>query len=127
MNTGDMALDATDLAILAKRFDAREQIDGPRIGDYVRFPTGELERFSRDCGDGLQTSPSGAFYLLSHGQGSLSCGGLNGITPLAALELTRTTLPGPFWFFHHGSAGPGRGVSFKIPCRVYSTRANHGG
>ncbi len=66
-----VSFDAIDQAILDKRLGARELIDRPRTGDFVRFPTGEIERFSHDWGDALQTSPirAGSFYLHDHGQG----------------------------------------------------------
>lgn len=127
MNTNNIYLDEIDQEILAKRVACREQINAPRIGDFVLFPTGELERFSHNWGDALQTSPSGSFYLQGDGEGSLSCGGLNPSTPRNELKLTNASLPGSFWFFHHNSAGAGRGVYFKILCRVYSTSAKYDG
>ena len=122
----NLNLDPVDRGILAVREAAREKIAGPRIGDYVLFQTGQLERFSHDLGHGLQTSPGGSIYLCSSGQGSFS-GGLNPITPLDALELTQASLPGTFWFFHHGITGAGRGVNFEIVCRVYKTSARYDG
>lgn len=119
-------LDETDNAILAEKIVARENIAGPRVGDYVSFPTGELERISHDWGEALQTSPGGSFFLYRNGQGSFS-GGLNPATPLDKLELTHVQLPGSFWFFHHDRAGAGRGVHFEIPCRVYRTSAAYEG
>lgn len=123
MNT----LDRRDQEILAECMKAREAIAGPRMGDYVLFPTGELERFSHNWGDELQTSPSGSFFLHASGEGGFS-GGLNPSTPANKLSLMISkTLPGTFWFFHHGFAGAGRGVYFEIPCRVYTTTAEYGG
>lgn len=119
-------LDAIDQEIIRKCIIARDQIGEPRIGDYVRFPTGELERFSHDWGDGLQTSPSGSFFMCNNGGASFS-GGLNPCTPADKLEQTDANLPGTFWIFHHNVAGAGRGVYFKIPCRVYLTTASYGG
>jgi hypothetical protein len=121
-------LDAKDQEILNNRIEAREQISGPRIGDYVRFPSGELERFSHDWRDSLQTSPpySGEVYLLASGNGSFS-GGLNPSIPVESLTLTEEFLPGKFWFFHHNTPGAGRGVYFSIPCRVYSTTTIYNG
>lgn len=118
--------DAIDEAIKTERFAEHEQIEQPRLGDYVLFPTGELERFSCNLGDGIQTSPDGAFYL--SGNGGVSFGGsLNPPTPRDKLDLTDQSLPGSFWFFHHGSVGAGRRVNFQIPCRVYSTTAQYQG
>lgn len=119
-------LDATDKAILRTLMGAREQISRPRMGDYVLFATGELERFSHNWADSLQTSPSGSFFLCSTGEGSFS-GGLNPCTPRDRLTLTDKMLPGTFWFFHHNVVGAGRGVYFDIPCRVYTTTAEYEG
>ena len=120
-------LDSRDQEILAVAFSSREKIEGPRIGDFVHFPSGELERFSHDWDDGMQTSPGGSFVLGSSGRASLSCGGLNPVTPLNELIPTLALLPGSFWFFHHGVAGAGRGVNFIVPCRVFSTTAAYSG
>lgn len=120
--------DATDQALLDKLIVAREQIARPRIGDYVRFPTGEVERFSHDWGDGLQTSPewAGSYYLCSHGNASFS-GGLNPSIQFESLTLPGKSASGDFWFFHHNMAGAGRGVMFSIPCRVYATTSEYRG
>lgn len=119
-------LDEIDKAILQDRITARARINGPAVGDYILFPTGELERFSHDWVDGLQTSPGGSFYLFNTGSASFS-GGLNPSTPRDAMQLTDTKLPGEFWFFHHDRAGAGRGVYFTIECRLFKTTANYDG
>lgn len=123
-----VSFDARDQEILEKRMVARELIAGPRNGDYVRFPSGEIERFSHNWGDALQTSPvrAGSFYLHDHGEGSFS-GSLNPAIPASSLSLSDEKMEGGFWFFHHGQAGAGRGVRFKVPCRVYDTKATYGG
>ncbi|WP_341744710.1 hypothetical protein [Azonexus hydrophilus] len=120
-------LDAIDTEILARRTKARSLITTPCIGDFVRFPTGEVERFSHDWGDDIQTSPGGSFYLLEDGDASLTCGGLNPATPTDQLEVTDEMLPGAFWFFSHDIPGAGRGVYFDIPCRVFKTTAKYDG
>lgn len=119
-------LDEIDEQIKLARSVARNRNKRPRIGDYVRFPTGQLERLSHDWGDGFQTSPSGSIFLHANGQGEFS-GGLNPSTPLDKMKLTNVHLPGSFWFFHHDSAGAGRGVYFNISCRVYLTTAEYTG
>lgn len=120
--TANPSLDEQDRQILAQTRAAREAIAGPRIGDYVRFPTGELERFSKNLVAGVQTSPSGAFFICGNGEASLSCGGLNPPISREALELyEEQVLYGSFWFFHHGRAGAGRRVDVKLPCRIFTT------
>lgn len=120
MSLSNDHLDARDHEIVAAAQAGRDQYQGPRIGDFVLFPTGELERFCQSLHDSLQTAPGGSFYLHSGGSSSFS-GGLNPPTKKKALELTTASLPGRFWFFHHGVSGAGRGVDCDIPCRVYKT------
>jgi hypothetical protein len=121
-----MGLDLTDIAILFRRVAAREATDGPRLGDYVLFPGGQLERFSHDWGDSIQTAPGGSFFIYRSGEAEFS-GGLNPSIPVDKLELTEATLPGSFWFFHHDEPGAGRGVNCTIDCRVYKTSAPYQG
>ena len=45
--------DQADQDHLDKCVSAREQIARPRIGDFVHFPTGEVERFSHDWDEDL--------------------------------------------------------------------------
>ena len=98
-------LDARDYELAQAAFTNRESIDKPRIGDYVSFATGELERLSHDWDDGFQTSPTGAFFLSASGRGSLSCGGLN--------PLVLACIPPP----KHGASFPGRCAICAIPAR----------
>jgi len=120
-------LDAMDQEIVARCYVARQKFSEPCMGDYLLFPSGELERFSSDWGDRIQTSPSGGFYLTDSGFGDLSCGALNPSTPKESLKPTEIFLPGRFWIFHHSIAGAGRGVWFNIPCRVFTTSAKYEG
>jgi hypothetical protein len=84
------------------------------------MPGGELERFSHDWGDGLQTSPGGSWYM---GEGYVSfSGGLNPTIPIERIERTEETRDGCFWLFHHNFWGTGRGVDFRAPCRVYRVK-----
>ncbi|MQA40631.1 hypothetical protein [Rugamonas aquatica] len=118
--------DEVDERLRLARMAARDLIETPLCGDYVLFPTGEMERLGRDWGGALQTTPSGSFYLWKGGGADFS-GGLN--PPIARETLTRTvkTLAGRFWFFHHDWVGPGRSVHFRIPCRLYLTTAKYEG
>lgn len=125
-STMEMQFDSKDQEILDQRMSARQLISRPRIGDYVRFSTGQVERFSDDGGDAFQTSPGGSFYLCGSGNASFS-GGLNPSIPMDSLSLTDEENEGRFWFFHHGSAGAHRGVYFSVPCRVYDTSAPYNG
>ena len=56
MQDSTHALDAIDQALLDECVAARDQIARPRLGHYVRFPTGDIERFSHDWDDGYELS-----------------------------------------------------------------------
>lgn len=120
--------DSIDEAILGNRMYARDNIQRPRMGDFVRFPNGEIERLSHDWDADFQTSPiwAGSFFLHSHGNGGFS-GGLNPAIPADSLSLLEEVMEGKFWFFHHNMAGAGRGVYFTAACRVYATSAEYKG
>jgi hypothetical protein len=122
-----MNFDHIDQQILDAAMDLRKEISGPRIGDFVYFASGQLERLSHDWGEGIQTSPGGSFFLSKSGHASLSCGGLNPCVPRTSLECTSAVLPGEFWFFKHGVPGAGRAVYFEVPCRVFKTSAPYEG
>ena len=120
--------DAKDQTIADIRRAHRDRIEGPRLGDYVRFKTGQVERFSNRLTSSLQTSPEkyGSYYLSDSGNTQFS-GSLNPPIPLESLSLTEDSLSGEFWFFHHGEVGAHRGVRFTLPCRVYETSADYAG
>lgn len=110
-------LDETDAAIFSERFHAFQDIHGPRVGDYVKFADGRMERISHICGDSVQTSESGSFYL---GKGYVSfSGGLNPGIPLDELEYRADHKRGSVWFFHHDHACADNGVHVSMDFRVY--------
>jgi len=112
--------DEQDMDIALESWESREEIDGPRIGDFVEFSDGVVHRFSHDWGDGMQTSKEGSIYLRKDGSASFS-GGLNPCIPVDTLENTGKRKPGAFWFFHHDHWCAHNGVRFTIPCRVFKT------
>lgn len=119
-------LDPTDQALLKEMDAERNSMTTPRVGDYVLFASGQLERISHDWDDVMQTSPGGSFNLSKSGRASFS-GGLNPPIPVESLQQTQAQLPGEFWFFHHGITGPHRAIYADIQCRVYKTTAPYGG
>lgn len=116
--------DERDKEILALRESLFNQMEGPRVGDYLRTPDGML-RFTHDWGDTIQTTvrPShpcngDASFYLSEGHVSFS-GSLNPGIAKDTLRDTGDKQDGSFWFFHHNDACAHNGVYFKIPCRVF--------
>lgn len=121
-------LDARNQEILAQREALRDAIEGPRVGDFVRFADGILRRISHiwDFADGcdamVQTSDGGSFYL---GDGSMSfSGSLYSSVNVRTLTLTEETRTGGAWFFHHDWPEAHNGIDVALTCRVYTCTEN---
>jgi hypothetical protein len=116
--------DERDAAIVATRTASLDELDGPRVGDYVRFADGTERRISYATPaewlpevDSIQTSDGGSWYL---GDGYVSfSGGLHPGVERASLTLTDETQRGSVWIFHHDYATAHNGVNASIPFRVY--------
>jgi len=117
-------LDERDSAILAERVASIDALDGPRVGDYVRFADGIERRASfvtpkewlPDV-DSVQTSYGGSWHLgdgYTNFSGSLYMG-----VPRSSLTLTDEVKDGAVWFFHHDYWQAGNGVDVLVPFRVY--------
>jgi len=113
-----IALDEKDQRILAGRVAALDEVEGPRVGDFVRFADGVVRRVSYHWGDTVQTSDGGSYYL-GNGWVSMS-GSLYPGVPVGLLTLTDETRDGSVWFFHHDWAKAHNGVHASIPFRVFS-------
>jgi hypothetical protein len=111
-------LDARNTAIAVTTQAARENMTGPRIGDFIEMTDGSLQRFCNKTKHGMQTTEGGSFHVTSTGTASYS-GGLNPPQMMERIEDTGATKRGRFWFFSHAIAGAGRGVDVFLPCRVY--------
>jgi hypothetical protein len=116
--------DDRDREILKEREQLFNDVQGPRVGDFLRVPNGML-RLTHDWGDSIQTTVSAkhpchgdASFYLSDGYASFS-GSLDPAIPKDSLRDTGETAEGSFWFFHHDFAGADRGVHFRIPCRIF--------
>jgi len=118
--------DAANDRIAAEREARRDECAKPRVGDYVRYPDGHMERISHDWGDLLQTSTGGSWYLSANGGASFS-GSLNHGVPADRLNLTEERRPGRFWFFDRDWPRAHSAVYVTIDCRVYAVREEQGG
>lgn len=110
-------LDERDQAILAERLTALDAIEGPRVGDVVRFADGVVRRISHHWGDKVQTSDHGSYYL-GNGYVSMS-GSLFGSVPVESLEQEREEANAWVWFFHHDWHKARNGVDVEVPVRVF--------
>jgi hypothetical protein len=126
----EYALDDCDRDILRRRWSRLENVAGPRVGDYVRFADGTERRFAHDWDEyGLQTTDErfGPMSFYIGDEGCSYSGSLNPCVKREALTLAKDqwgsveTKEGHVWFFHHDSAGAGRGVPAFLPFRVYKT------
>ena len=119
--TTNAHLDDRDAAILAERAAAREQRQGPRPGDIVRFTDGVVRRFSHDHGPevGIQTCEAGSFYLQPSGHLDFS-GSLDPCVKYATLTLTEEAGEVGAWFFHHDWKRAHNAVAVVLPARVYT-------
>lgn len=121
-------LDQRDSEIIAQRLANIDSIDGPRVGDFVRFADNVERRISYHWRDdegwdgGCQTSEGGSFYLGEHGC-SFS-GSLHPSVPTETLTLTDERRDGYVWIFHHDWHTAHNGVDVQIPFRVYESSAN---
>src|SRR5271157_4667496 len=116
--------DAVDAEILREREVSFNEMEGPRVGDFLRTPEGFL-RFTHDWNDTIQTTVRAshpcygdASFYLSDGHVSFS-GSLDSGIAKDTLKDTEEKQDGSFWFFHHNSFEAHNGVYFKIACRVF--------
>ena len=115
-------IDSKDRVILIQRWTKRDEIQGPRVGDFVEMPDGTLRRFTYDWGEDIQTTTAtfgeGSHYLCDTGGVSYS-GALDQAIPKNDLTLIEGEHLGRFWFFHHDVHVGHNGVDVVLPCRLY--------
>lgn len=118
--------DDTDRAMLAERQTALDEIEGPRVGDFVEFACGTVRRVSHiwawddepTATHSIQTSDGGSFHL---GVGYVSfSGGLRPGIPRGTLTDTGRTRDGSVWFFHHNRWAASNGVDTVATFRVFA-------
>lgn len=126
-------LDARDAEILAARIAKLDAIEGPRCGDYLRMPDGEMARVAHvypvdwDEMHGVQPNYTASNWRERYGEGSYylgsgyvsMSGSLGDWIAATRLTLTDETREGSCWFFHHDHARAHNGVTVTIPFRIY--------
>ncbi|WP_396908699.1 hypothetical protein [Mycolicibacterium sp.] len=111
--------DERDLELLNERQARRRGIANPLEGDYIEFADGATRRARYVDEDVVQTSAGGSWHLAVGGSGSFS-GALYPSVPRDTLHDTKTTRPGPFWFFHHDWRRANNAVYALVNVRVWS-------
>jgi len=90
----------------------------PHIGDFLRRPDGSLARIAAKTPRSFQLELAPSTYFFAGWYCSHS-GGLSQEDVTGTLIDTGETIDAPAWFFHHDIAGPRRGVTCSIPCRIF--------
>lgn len=106
--------------ILAKHLTKFNEIEGPRVGDYVKLKDGNYKRFCSQWIDGFQVTPtetSGSFNIDS----GACCysGTLEPSVKKEKIKFTWTYKLGRVWFFKDGIPAAHQGIDAEIPLRVY--------
>lgn len=107
--------------VLAKWVARFNEIDGPRVGDFVRLPSGEFRRFCHDWGDKIQITPgegSGSFNI----DGGICdySGSLEPSIKKSRLRFTHSYKLGRVWFFKDAMPAAHSGIDAEIPCKVFN-------
>ena len=116
--------------LLAERIKRREAMLGPRDGDFVRMPDGDLRRIAvsywkevhlawRFKGDG--PDPEGSYFLRHDGKLRQSGGRQERIRE-SMLTDTGEIVQGECWWCD--DSGDGSAIDTTIPCRVYALASN---
>lgn len=116
--------DDQDAEIAIERTTRREAKAGPRVGDFLKMPNGDMRRFAHHWGDSIQPNDprfggEGRFYLHSNGAAEYS-GSLASAIPVNLIGETSESHEGRFWIFHHDQAKAHNGVTVTLPCRVFT-------
>lgn len=113
--------DARDAELREQGLAIWNDILGPRIGDYVQFPGGDLARISLITAEHFQVAEPrfGASYYWAWWYCSFSGGHRAALYQQAFLQDTGDIRDGNVWVFHHDHPGAHRGVGCVIPCRIY--------
>lgn len=120
------SLDKIDLALVTERLEFWERLKGPRRGDFLRLPTGELVAFNRWDDDleamliRARVHPDWVFHLDDVPVGYVGSNKL--AFNSSSLVETDEKKTNRFWIFHHGKLKVDTEVEFKAPCRVFELK-----
>ena len=106
--------------VLAKWVARFNEIDGPRVGDFVQMPDGDFRRFCHDWGKEIQITPSehcGSFNI-DGGHCDYS-GSLEPSIEKRFLRFSHSFKLGRVWFFKDAIPAGHSGIDAEIPCRVF--------
>lgn len=106
---------------LNNRMNKYNQITGPRVGDWIREPSGRMTRATHDWGnDSIMQHGGGEFGQFYLGDGYISySGGLETGIKKASLKLTDEVKPGKVWFFKNNWPKVDNGIDYMVDFRVY--------
>ena len=113
-----------DVELARQRLNALNKRTGPRVGDFVWFPGEERpRRFTHDLSDGsiqttIKQSNDSSFYITRNGYCDFS-GSLDSPIWLDQCHDTGEKRLGGVWFFSRNLSGAHRGVTVRLPFRVY--------
>src|SRR5258708_23049572 len=117
-------LDQIDHDIACRELLKFDQIEGPRVGDFVMFADNITRRISyvwslEDWQEmaGVQTSDGGSWYF-GYGNCDFS-GSLHQIAKMNTLTLTKEVRPRIVWVIHHDWRTAGNDVHLEITFLVY--------
>ena len=117
--------DDRDRAAVASIMASLDEDTRPRVGDFIRFADGTMQRIAilERCGQAerwvlLQPARSGSWHLGQYGA-SYSGGPADSIPPGTVLTDSGEKRAGMVWVFHHGLRSAGRGVDLTASWRVY--------
>lgn len=117
--------DQLDRIINYELFKKREkqfnEIKGIRVGDWVRFPDGSMNRVTHiwefDNGYDIQTGGGGSYYL---GDGYIShSGGLDIGIDGSHFTITKEVKKAWVWFFKNDYRMAHNGIDYKMDFRVF--------
>lgn len=107
--------------VLCKHVAMFNTLDGPRVGDYVELPNGDLRRICVTHFDGdAQMTPSETSGSFNIDGGACDYSGTCGdVFKLIELRFLHRYKLGSVWFFKDGMPTAHSGIDAEVPMRIY--------